>query len=240
MTSRVQQEPEGRPDSNARPRLVGYCRVSSRAQADDGLSLDSQQKKLRLYCKLSDALLVGVESDPARSGGRFDRPGLQRALDRLGGDADGILVVKLDRLTRSIVDLGMMLRTYFGPKLPYRLVSVVENIDTQTAGGRLVANMLMAVAEWEREAASERTSAVKADQRERGEFLGGEPPYGYRVQDGKLVPDERERQAMESARQLRTRLGSSLQEIADALNEDGVPRRNGRPWTRQAIGRLLE
>ncbi len=214
--------------------------MSSRAQADDGLSLDSQQKKLRLYCKLSESRLVGVESDPARSGGRIDRPGLQRALDRLGHDADGILVVKLDRLTRSIVDLGMMLRTYFGPRQPFRLVSVVENIDTQTAGGRLVANMLMAVAEWEREAASERTSAVKADQRERGEFLGGEPPYGYRVDDGKLVPDKQERQAMDYARSMRKNLDTSLQGIADAFNEDGVPRRQGRSWTRQAIGRLLE
>jgi DNA invertase Pin-like site-specific DNA recombinase len=88
--------------------------------------------------------------------------------------------------------------------------------------------------------ARSRTMEVMAAKRERNEHLGGQPPYGFRVEDGKLVPDEAEREAMEYARSLRKNLGTSLQGIADALTEEGVPRRNGRPWTRQAIGRLLE
>jgi hypothetical protein len=86
---------------------------------------------------------------------------------------------------------------------------------------------------------------VKQHKKQKGEFLGGEPPYGYRVvesDDGvsRLEPDPGERQAMKMARGLRERLECSLQDIANAFNEDGMPRRNGRPWTRQAISRLLE
>jgi DNA invertase Pin-like site-specific DNA recombinase len=236
----VHQGSKTRPDSNDHVRLVGYCRISGKGSNDEGLSIRAQERKIRSYCKLHEQKLVTVESDTARSGGRIDRPGLQRVLSALtAGDADGIIVVKLDRLTRSTVDLGTLVADYFAPDKPYRLVSVTDNIDTVTAGGRLVANVLMAVAQWEREAASERTSAVKEYKRQRGEFLGGEPPYGYRVEGKMLVPDEEEREVMSTAKDMRTRWGYSLQDIADAFNDDGVPRRRGRSWTRQAIARLL-
>lgn len=235
----AKKPPKTRPDSNRR--LVGYCRVSSQRQADEGLSLDAQEAKLKGYCQLHEQTLVRIESDPARSGGRMDRPGLQRALARLrDGTANGIVVVKLDRLTRSTVDLGTLIADYFAPDRPFALVSVTDNIDTVTAGGRLVANVLMAVAQWEQEAASERTAAVMEGKRERGEFCGGEPPYGYRVEGGMLVPDDGERVAMKKARDMRRYMRYSLQQIAAAFNDDAVSRRNGRPWTRQAIARLIE
>jgi len=226
--------------------VVAYIRVSSKAQAQEGLSMEAQEERIRGWCQAQELQLVAVERDAARSGGKLNRPGLQVALDRLeSGEADGLIVLKLDRLTRSVSDLGHLLEDYFGPTSQWSLVCVTESIDTNTASGRLTANVLMSVAQWEREIASERTRSVMEYKREKGEFLGGEPPYGFRVVEGddgvaRLEPDDGERQAMKMARGLRTRLDCSLQDIADAFNEDGMPRRNGRPWTRQAISRLLE
>jgi site-specific DNA recombinase len=157
------------------------------------------------------------------------------------GEAQGLVVVKLDRLTRRLRDLLALVDDYFDlDRGGGHLISLGESFDTRSPAGRAMLQLVGVFSEWERAMARTRTMEVMEGKRERGEHLGGEPPYGYRVEDGKLVPDETERQAMNGARQLRARLGSSLQAIADALNEDGTPRRNGRPWTRQAISRLLE
>lgn len=208
--------------------------------------MEAQEERIRGWCRAQDIQLVAVERDAARSGGKLNRPGLQVALERLeAGEAEGLIVLKLDRLTRSVSDLGHLLEDYFGPSSPWSLVCVTESIDTHTASGRLTANVLMSVAQWEREIASERTRSVKQYKKQKGEFLGGEPPYGFRVVEGddgvaRVEPDPAERHAMRMARDLREKMPCSLQDIADAFNEDGIPRRNERPWTRQAIGRLLE
>jgi DNA invertase Pin-like site-specific DNA recombinase len=221
--------------------------VSTKKQADEGWSLEAQESKIGAFVGIHDELtLVGVQKDSGRSGSRLDRPGLQAALDYLRhGHADGLVVFKLDRLTRSVQDLGHLLSEFFGPQSPHRLVCVMESIDTHSAAGRLTANVLISIAQWEREMASERTRTVMDHKREKGEHLGGEPPCGYSVvvsEDGvsRLVPNDDERDAMNLAKDMRERMSYSLQAIADAFNAEDIPRRNGRTWTRQAIARLLE
>ena len=88
-------------------RVVGYIRVSSEGQATEGVSLDAQRVKLAAYCTAMDLELVGIEADEGVSAKSLRRPGLQRALGLLdAGAADGLLITKLDRLTRSVRDLG--------------------------------------------------------------------------------------------------------------------------------------
>src|SRR6266699_329103 len=131
------------------------------------------------YAALYDIALVDIVVDAAFSAKTLDRPGLQRALGMLRkGQASALLVAKLDRLTRSLNDLGTLVEEYFSSDR-ITLLSVADNIDTRTAAGRLVLNVLGSVAQWERETIGERTAEVLAHKRSKGEKLGGDVPYGY-------------------------------------------------------------
>jgi site-specific DNA recombinase len=119
-------------------KTIAYLRVSTEKQADKGVSLDVQRAKVAAYATLYDLEVVEVIVDAGESAKSLDRPGLQRALGMLkAGTAEALLVVKLDRLTRSVVDLGTLVDRYFAPGKA-ALLSVGEQIDTRSAAGRLV------------------------------------------------------------------------------------------------------
>jgi site-specific DNA recombinase len=126
----------------AATRTVAYLRVSTDKQADRGVSLDAQRAKVAAYAALYDLELVDVIVDAGASAKTLDRPGLARALGMLRkGEADALLVVKLDRLTRSVRDLGELVERHFAPGKA-ALLSVSEQIDTRSAAGRLVLNVV--------------------------------------------------------------------------------------------------
>jgi len=113
-------------------RTIAYLRVSTDKQADRGVSLDAQRAKLKAYAELYELDLVEIIVDAGQSAKSLDRPGLQRALAMLkAGEAEALLVVKLDRLTRSVVDLGTLVERYFAPGKA-ALLSVGEQIDRQS------------------------------------------------------------------------------------------------------------
>src|SRR5580698_4447513 len=113
-------------------RTVAYLRVSTEKQADHGVSLEAQRAKVAAYAELYDLELVEVIVDAAASAQTLEREGLQRALGMLrSGRATALLVVKLDRLTRSVKDLGQLLEEYFGSGR-FALMSVGEQVDTRT------------------------------------------------------------------------------------------------------------
>ena len=117
---------------------VGYIRVSTLEQAQDGVSLDAQRDRLKNYCKCMDIKLAEVFADEGISGGTMERPGLQAALRALQrGRANTLVVVKLDRLTRSVKDVCTLVEEYFA-KDQYDLISVCGMINTQTEAGRLM------------------------------------------------------------------------------------------------------
>src|SRR4051812_40067194 len=137
-------------------RVIAYLRVSTASQADEGVSLDAQRSKLEAYARAVDLTIVEVVVDAGVSAKTLDRAGLKRALALLDtGAASGLLVAKLDRLTRSVRDLGDLVDRYFSHR--FALLSVADAIDTRSAGGRLVLNVLASVSQWEREAIAERT-----------------------------------------------------------------------------------
>jgi site-specific DNA recombinase len=173
---------------------VGYIRVSTAKQAEQGLSLEAQRAKLAAYAALYDLALVRLEVDAGESAKTLQRPGLQRALKCLkSGQAEALVVVKLDRLTRSVADLGSLIAGYF---TRYSLMSVSEQIDTRSAAGRMVLNILASVSQWEREAIGERTAAAMQYKHARHEYTGGEPPYGWQIgADGIHVEPQGEEQA---------------------------------------------
>lgn len=220
-------------------RIIAYLRVSTDKQAEGGVSLEAQQAKVEAYAALYDLELVETVVDAGESAKTLDRPGLQRALGMLKtGLADGLLVAKLDRLTRSVVDLGCLLEQYFAAGR-FALLSVGENIDTRTAAGRMVLNILASVSQWEREAIGERTAVAMQHKAGRGELVGA-VPYGYDLADDgvHLVENRQEQAVLTVARELRAS-GLSLRKVAVELDGRGYRSRTGRAFTAEQVRRMV-
>lgn len=218
-------------------RAVAYVRVSTEKQADAGQSLEAQQAKVTAYASLYDLELVEVVVDAGESAKSLNRPGLTRALAMLkSGKAEALVVVKLDRLTRSVRDLGALVETYFASGKA-ALLSVSEQIDTRSAGGRLVLNVLASVSQWEREAVGERTAAVMQFKAAAGEYTGGRAPYGSRVEAGLLVPVEAEQEVLSAVREARAS-GLSLRAIAASLEARGLLSRTGKAFGLTQVARM--
>ncbi|MBN1909345.1 MAG: recombinase family protein [Pirellulales bacterium] len=222
-------------------KVLLYTRVSTTDQIN-GISLEAQEAKLRSYAALYDLQVVETLVDAGESAKSLKRGGLQRALYLLrAGQADGLAVVALDRLTRSIRDWQILIDDYFGEKAGKQLFSVADSIDTRTAAGRLVLNMLLCVSQWEREMAGERTRAALRHKIRNGKRVG-KVRFGHDLApDGiSLVPNPAEQQTISLIRDLRD-AGRTLRQIAATLTEKGILTKEGRTaWTHTAVARILE
>ncbi len=222
-------------------KVVGYIRVSTEEQATNGQSLDAQRAKVEAYAKLYDLELVTVIEDAGQSGKTLSRTGLQAALAMLRrGDAVGLVVAKLDRLTRSVADWQILIDGYFGERAGKQLFSVADSIDTRTAAGRLVLNVLLSVAQWERETIGERTrDALQHKIRNRQRC--GKVRYGFDLAaDGQtLLENPQQQAAIGEAAELR-RQGRTLRQIAAELTARMIPTKEGNAvWTHTAVNRIL-
>src|SRR4051812_40253919 len=209
-------------------KVLGYARVSTEEQASEGVSLDVQQEKIAMYCQLHGLTLVGIEVDAGVSAKSLDRPGLAAALARLdSGEVEGLVITKLDRLSRSVADWNRLIDGHFGAVGGRQLLSVSDSIDTRTAAGRLVLNVLMSVAQWEREIIVERTREAIGHKRRQGERIG-RTPVGKRLRaDGKtLEPDPREAETVALILVLRA-AHVPYRRIIDELETRGIPARDG-------------
>lgn len=234
-----------RVEGTAQPltRVVGYVRVSTERQAEEGISLEAQRAKLRAHCAAHDLTLVAIEADEGASAKTLDRPGLQRALSMLReGRSDALLVAKLDRLTRRVVDLGHLIETCFASER-WALVSVADQIDTRTAAGRMTLFILMSVAQWEREAIAERTAEALAHLRATGVTLG-RPGLGWQYAEVDPATGRRELRAApdELATVARIRAlrenGHSYASIARELTKEGHRPRYGGRWLPNTVRRV--
>ena len=137
---------------------IGYVRVSTERQAASGLSIEAQRRKVAAQAVVSDAELVEVVIDSGASAKTLHRPGWDQVMQAVtAGQVDVVIVAKLDRATRSVADLGAVLDAFAKARRAdggrgVALVSCAESLDTSTAAGRLVVNVLGAVGQWEREA----------------------------------------------------------------------------------------
>jgi site-specific DNA recombinase len=220
-------------------RAIGYIRVSTDKQADRGVSLDAQSEKVRAMAVVQGAELVDVIVDAGESAKSLSRPGMARLLFLVDtGAVDTVIIAKLDRLTRSVKDLAELLE-----RLTRRgvfLVSVAESLDTGSASGRLVLNIMVSVSQWEREAIGERTRDAMRHKKAKLEFVGN-APYGYRQTADKrhVEPEPGEQAILERIHRLRN-TGKSLRKIADQLNRLEIRTRQGSPWRHEYVARLLK
>ena len=224
--------------TTAKVKAIGYVRVSTEGQAVDGVSLEAQREKIQMFARLYDYELVAIVEDAGASAKNTNRDGLTEVLARLeSGEAGALIVAKLDRLTRSVKDLGELLETRF---TRFSLVSVGEQIDTSTAAGRLVLNVLMSVAQWEREAISERTKTALQHKKANGQRVGS-IPYGSRLAgDGvTLEADEAEAEVVEAVKELDA-AGLSLRAISQRLQKQGFSARSGGAFHPQTVANILK
>lgn len=174
-------------------RAIIYKRVSSHIQVTDGVSLELQDERLKAYIMAQGWELVDIYEDAGLSGSDTNRPAFQQMLKAAAQRKfDCIVVYKLDRLSRSVRDFHDLITKL--DEYNISIVSMTQNLDTSTAVGRLLRNILVDFANFEREMITERTMDAKYSIAQKGQWLGGIAPYGYKTVDKKLVvvPEEAE------------------------------------------------
>jgi site-specific DNA recombinase len=230
----VRSRKHATPDESRK--TIAYVRVSTEDQANHGVSIAAQEARIAAYCVAMGFDVSEVIRDAGESAKTLQRPGMARVLAGVGdGSINRIVVLKLDRLTRSTRDLADLLELF--AKSDAALVSVSENLDTASACGRLILNVLGSVAQWEREAIAERTATALGHKRQQRKAYGA-TPFGYlRVGDA-LIPEPKEQAALEEAACM-DRAGASFREIAARLTEIGVMPHRGKAWHASSVRAML-
>jgi len=217
-------------------RAAIYCRVSTEDQATNGVSLQDQEERCRAYITARDWRVDGIFRDDGYSGRSLNRPALQKLLTHAKAKKfDVVVILKLDRLTRNVADLGKLIEDLDRRKVA--LVSVTESLDSSTAGGRLVMNLLGSVSQWEREIIGERTRDGLAYRRDHS-LVYGPVAFGFSRAGDRLVIDEDEMKTVRKIFALR-REGKTLQAICDALNRQRIPTKTDKRWRPGTLTYLL-
>lgn len=218
-------------------RVAGYIRVSTEEQVKEGYSLDAQRDKLINFCKSQDWTLVEIYVEEGKSAKDMNRPELQRLLsDAKTGRYDVILVYRLDRLTRSVMDLYELLQTFEEHNIKFK--SATEIYDTTTAMGKLFITIVAALAQWERENLSERVRFGMEELVRSGKWHGGPVPFGFSWDGSTMHVVEDEARILRELRRLYMS-GEGFGSTAKILNNRGLLRR-GNTWSAQSVWYVLD
>jgi DNA invertase Pin-like site-specific DNA recombinase len=192
-------------------RVLGYARVSTNEQADSRAGLEAQREAIEREARRRGWTLVETIEDAGYSAKDLRRPGIQQALQALErGDAKALVVAKLDRLSRSMIDFtGLMGRA---TREGWALVALDCAVDTTTPAGEAMANVLATFAQFERRLIGQRTREALAQKKAQGVRLGRPPELPAKVR---------------SRIKRRRRAGKTLAAIAQELNRDNVPTAHG-------------
>ncbi len=202
-------------------RCYGYVRVSTAAQSEDGESLDVQKRKIKGYAMMHGLEVDKFYTERAVSGGK---PLQKRAKGKELLDAlqpgDVIICAKLDRIFRSALDALSAVEDFRKRNVHLHLIDLGGDVTASNGLARLFFTITAAFAEAERDRISERIVDVKNDQKGRGRYLGGTPPFGFKVNDdGTLSEVKKEQAAIKEMIRLRNR-GLGLIPIAEAMHEE--------------------
>ncbi len=222
------------------------CAVYTRKSSEEGLeqefnSLDAQREACEAYVASQRAegwMLLGDRYDDGGfSGGNLERPALKRLLaDMEAGCIDIVVVYKIDRLSRSLMDFAKLVEVFERRNVTF--VSVTQSFNTTTSMGRLTLNVLLSFAQFEREVIGERIRDKFAASRKRGMWMGGYVPLGYAVKDRKLVIDETEAELVRSIFRRFAKLGSGTT-LVRQLAAENVRNRYGKPIDKGALYKML-
>lgn len=219
---------------------IGYVRVSTSEQADSGLGLEAQRRRIRAYCEAQGWALVQIVADEGISGKTLARPGITKAVSLLGPGRI-LVALKLDRLTRGgargLDDLTERVLKSGGD-----WATVEGSYDTSSAMGRFMTRLVAEIAQLEREQTAERTVQALGVKRENRERLGT-TPLGFRTvagEDGSLhiETDAGEQETVRLAREW-SGAGLSLRQVAKRLAKAGRPTKRGGQWRAETVALLL-
>lgn len=224
-------------------KVVGYVRVSTEAQAQEGVSLDAQRERISAWAVAHGAQLVGIFGDEGFSGGKMTgRDGLASALESACHNRAAIVVYSLTRLARSTADAIHIFNRL--RECDAHIVCLSEGINTTTSAGSVIFKLMSVLAEYERDQIVERTKMALDHKRRMGEALGN-IPFGFRRGPaGELLRDENEQRALA----LILRMGhptlcsawpASYGKIAAALHRERLSPRPAR-WTARRVQRVRE
>jgi site-specific DNA recombinase len=215
--------------SGARQRGRVRCAIYTRKSSEEGLdqefnSLQAQREACEAFINSQRhegwVCLRAVYDDGGFSGATMERPALQRLLaDITAGRVDTIVVYKIDRLTRSLVDFAKIVEILDSKGVSF--VSVTQQFNTTTSMGRLTLNVLLSFAQFEREVIGERIRDKIAASKRTGMWMGGIPPLGYRAQDRKLVIIDSEAEIVRSIFRRYAELGS-VRLLKEELEARGI------------------
>ncbi len=213
------------------------CAIYTRKSTEEGLerdfnSLQAQREAAEAYIKsqkhLGWALLANHYDDGGFSGGSLERPALQRLIDDIEGKkVDCVVVYKVDRLSRSLLDFARLIDRF--DQCSVSFVSVTQQFNTTTSLGRLTLNILLSFAQFEREIISERTRDKMSAARKKGKWVGGVPVLGYDIEPGggRLMLNETEAQQVREI----YRLFNTHSSLPPVVTELGKRRWTNKSWT---------
>jgi len=222
------------------------CAVYTRKSSEEGLdqqfnSLDAQHDACESYIASQKAegwvLVRDRYDDGGISGATLERPALKQLLaDIEAGRVDIVVVYKIDRLSRALMDFAKLVEVFDRNTVTF--VSVTQSFNTTTSMGRLTLNILLSFAQFEREVIGERIRDKFRASRSRGMWMGGHPPLGYEVKDRKLIVNDREAATVRMIFERFVKIGSATT-LARALAEEGVRTKRGRGVDRGYLYILL-
>lgn len=222
------------------------CAIYTRKSSEEGLeqefnSLHAQREACEAYIssQKSEGWVPVREKydDGGISGGTLDRPALQRLLEDIeDGLVDIVVVYKIDRLSRSLADFAKMVEVF--DRNGATFVSVTQSFNTTTSMGRLTLNILLSFAQFEREVTAERIRDKFAASRKKGLWMGGVPPYGYRVENRKLVVDDERARHVRSMFARFIEIGSGTL-LAREVAKQGIRTQRGNRIDKKFIYRML-
>jgi site-specific DNA recombinase len=218
-------------------KAIGYIRVSTSAQVEDGVSLDNQRARIQSYCEYKGFELVDTVEDAGISGGKNRaRPGFIEVLDKIeSGEVEALILYSLERLSRDMLTLFALDRLLNEHDI--ELHTVDGMVDTSTPDGWMNFAMKAFFGEMERRQIKYRTRKALQFKKAQG-FIVGSAPYGFRRLQDRLEPDEAEQSTIALAKSL---YGASygLSAICRILTEQGRLTRSGKPFREEQVKRIL-
>jgi site-specific DNA recombinase len=221
---------------NGRKHAIGYVRVSTRNQADNGISLENQKERIKKYCEFYNLELIEILEDHKSGKSLKGRTAALDIIKRIEGkEFDCLVIYKLDRLGRSVIDLVGL--TELMSKYGVDLHSLEEKIDTSTALGRFFFVTLASLAQLERDLISERTKSALSTKRANGGKGCYNAPYGKMAQGDRWIDDPQEQKAIRIVKEMKAQ-GIKPRFIAEHLNINGFRSRQGKNYTSLLVRKM--
>jgi len=223
-------------------KLVGYCRVSTNNQKEEG-TIELQEKSIKKYIEKNNYELVKIFKDNGISGGSEleNRPGLAELFSYAEGnkEVEGVLIFKLDRLARDLYIQEHLIKKLEG--LNKKLISIKEpNLDSKDPMRKAFRQFMGIVSELEKAFITMRLSGGRINKAQKGGYAGGATALGYKTEDKKLIIHEKQAEVIRMIFKMKRYKRMGLREIARELNKNSVPTARGGKWHGRTVKYMLE